>query len=278
MVHLPYTYYLKWSATGMKYYGVRFAKNCNPKDLWAPYKTSSKYVAQHILEHGDPDIISIRKIFNGETAVSDSRNWENKILKRLNVIHRNDFLNKTDNKSISPGDAGKGARLAALKRRGRTKETHAGVAAQASKLRGRTKETHAGYAAMAEKKRGRTKETDKGLTSTSAKLTGRTKESHQYLKSTRKGLTKATDSGFASTSAKLTGRTKESHPYLMAMSESAKKLQSKKWRIISPAGEIFLITNLSAWCEENNFIRGSVRNNKKYHGYTFNSISDVGVK
>lgn len=245
MVHLPYTYYLKWSATGMKYYGVRFAKNCNPKDLWAPYKTSSKYVAQHILEHGDPDIISIRKIFNGETAVSDSRNWENKILKRLNVIHRNDFLNKTDNKSISPGDAGKGARLAALKRRGRTKETHAGVAAQASKLRGRTKETHAGYAAMAEKKRGRTKETDKGLTSTSAKLTG---------------------------------RTKESHPYLMAMSESAKKLQSKKWRIISPAGEIFLITNLSAWCEENNFIRGSVRNNKKYHGYTFNSISDVGVK
>jgi hypothetical protein len=29
-------------------------------------------------------------------------NWENKVLKRMKVIYRNDFLNLTDNKSIDP--------------------------------------------------------------------------------------------------------------------------------------------------------------------------------
>src|ERR1035437_4743195 len=130
MSHLPYTYYLKWTSTGMKYYGVRFAKKGDPNDLWNPYKTSSKYVTQHTLEHGEPDVISIRKVFTGEHAISDARDWENRILRRLKVVEREDFLNKTDNKAISPECAAKSAALAAPKRRGRTKENDIGVAAQ----------------------------------------------------------------------------------------------------------------------------------------------------
>ena len=55
--HQPFTYYLKWTATGMQYYGVKYSKGCTPDILWNPYKTSSEYVAAYIQEHGDPDVI-----------------------------------------------------------------------------------------------------------------------------------------------------------------------------------------------------------------------------
>ena len=64
MSNIPYTYLLKWSSTGAKYYGVRYSKNCNPSDLWVKYFTSSSIVADYVLEHGDPDVIQIRKTFS----------------------------------------------------------------------------------------------------------------------------------------------------------------------------------------------------------------------
>lgn len=53
--------------------------------------------------------------------------------------------------------------------KGRTKETHLGVAAQAEKMRGRTKENNEGVKKMAEALTGRTKETHPGIAKASEK-------------------------------------------------------------------------------------------------------------
>jgi hypothetical protein len=100
--NIPYTYLIVWSSTGMKYYGVRYAKDCNPADLWKTYFTSSRYVAEYRKTHGDPDIIMIRKTFLGEDAVDKARLWENRVLKRMGVVSRPDYLNEGDNRAISP--------------------------------------------------------------------------------------------------------------------------------------------------------------------------------
>ena len=96
---IPYTYLIGWSNLNIWYYGVRYAQGCNPTELWQTYFTSSGYVSAFVNQHGNPDIIKIRKIFN---EVSKARLWEHCVLKRMNVVQRNDFLNRTDNKSITP--------------------------------------------------------------------------------------------------------------------------------------------------------------------------------
>ena len=100
----PYTYFIQWSNTGMKYYGVRYAKNCHPSDFWVSYFTSSDTVAEYVQEHGNPDIIQIRKTFDNTNR---ARVWEHTVLKRLAVIKRNDYLNKSDSKSIDPAASSK---------------------------------------------------------------------------------------------------------------------------------------------------------------------------
>jgi hypothetical protein len=60
-IYIPYTYVIGWSSLQKYYYGVRYAKNCNPLDLWVSYFTSSKRVAHYREKFGEPDIIQIRK-------------------------------------------------------------------------------------------------------------------------------------------------------------------------------------------------------------------------
>jgi hypothetical protein len=95
----PYTYLLKWTQLNISYYGVRYSKSCNPNDLWVTYFTSSHHVTAFVKQHGDPDVIQIRKTFQ-DTAIA--RQWEHRVLKRLQVGWRKDYLNRTDNKSITP--------------------------------------------------------------------------------------------------------------------------------------------------------------------------------
>lgn len=95
----PYTYRIAWSLTGMNYYGVRYAKGCHPSELFVTYFTSSNHVADYIKEHGMPDIIEIRKAFT-EQQVSESREYEHRVLKRL--VGSPIWLNKTHNKSQPP--------------------------------------------------------------------------------------------------------------------------------------------------------------------------------
>lgn len=40
-IYIPFTYLIGWSKYDKWYYGVRFAKGCNPDDLWNTYFTSS---------------------------------------------------------------------------------------------------------------------------------------------------------------------------------------------------------------------------------------------
>ena len=89
--YTPYTYYICWSKTGMKYYGVRYKKGCHPNDFWISYKTSSDYVKQYIVEHGEPDIKEIRQTFEDGAK---ARSWESRVLTKINAVLRSDYLNK----------------------------------------------------------------------------------------------------------------------------------------------------------------------------------------
>lgn len=88
---IPFTYLVGWSKTRTFYYGVRYASNVGPESLWESYFTSSNYVKQHRQENGEPDIIQIRRTF---ITKHDAVIWEQKVLRRLKVLDRNDFLNK----------------------------------------------------------------------------------------------------------------------------------------------------------------------------------------
>lgn len=91
-IYKPYTYLIGWSEKDLWYYGVRYAKNCNPDDLWIKYFTSSKYVKEIRKLYGDPDIIEVRKIFdNKETALE----WEYKVLRRMKVVVNEKWINRT---------------------------------------------------------------------------------------------------------------------------------------------------------------------------------------
>ena len=96
---MAYTYYIKCLATNQHYYGVRFAKKCSPDDLWVTYFTSSKYVKELIKKYSkDGFLFEVRKVFSSSKK---AREWEHRVLRRLNVVNRTDFLNKTDNISIN---------------------------------------------------------------------------------------------------------------------------------------------------------------------------------
>ena len=98
----PYTYKIEWSNTKMKYYGVRYAKNCHPSDLFVTYFTSSSYVTNYIKKHGLPDVIQVRRIFTKVDRVNEAREWECKVLRKLQVHKRTDYLNQSTGKGIPP--------------------------------------------------------------------------------------------------------------------------------------------------------------------------------
>ena len=98
MKNIPYTYLIYCKTTQQFYYGVRYSKNCKPDDLWNTYFTSSNYVHDLIKKYGKSDFLfEIRKIF---TNSNKARKWEEKVLKKLNVANRTDFINQSN--SICP--------------------------------------------------------------------------------------------------------------------------------------------------------------------------------
>jgi hypothetical protein len=89
----PYTYLIGWPEHNIWYYGVRYATDCSPADLWNPYTTSSKHVDATVVLHGIPTIRQVRKTFTND---KDARLWENKVLKKLNVVKDPKWLNEHD--------------------------------------------------------------------------------------------------------------------------------------------------------------------------------------
>jgi len=106
-IYKPYTYLIGWSQLDKWYYGVRYAKGCDPQDLWKSYFTSSKHVERYRNEHGDPDVVQTRKTFD---TAKEAIQWEHKVLERLNAAHSNIWLNRANGKAIHPVDAIRGAK------------------------------------------------------------------------------------------------------------------------------------------------------------------------
>lgn len=78
----------------MWYYGVRFAAEAKPSDLWVTYFTSSKKVKMFRKQHGEPDVIEIRQIFQ---EPEKARLWESKVLQKMDAVKSKKWLNQTDN-------------------------------------------------------------------------------------------------------------------------------------------------------------------------------------
>ena len=92
MLTEPFTYFLHWTKVGKSYYGVKYAEGCQPTDLWKTYFTSSAPVAALRAELGEPDIVEVRKKFRMK---SQAILWEHKVLRRLKVCSREDYLNQS---------------------------------------------------------------------------------------------------------------------------------------------------------------------------------------
>ena len=90
----PYTYLIGWSHKNKYYYGSKYSKDADPKMLWKNYFTSSVQVKKYRNKYGEPDIIQIRRQFK---TSDECRLWEHKVLRRLSVNKREDFLNLTYN-------------------------------------------------------------------------------------------------------------------------------------------------------------------------------------
>lgn len=98
-IYTPYTYLIKFIPTNQVYYGVRYAKNCHPSDLFVTYFTSSTEICRLIQQHGlESFIISIRKTFN---SAEKARNWESKVLKRIKAAQHSRFINKSNGSAPS---------------------------------------------------------------------------------------------------------------------------------------------------------------------------------
>jgi hypothetical protein len=92
MSTIPFSYHLFHKPTKMHYYGIRFAKNCAPTDLWSTYFSSSPIVKALIDKYGVNSFTAeVRKIF---TDGASALRWENKVLRRLNAASRTDWINR----------------------------------------------------------------------------------------------------------------------------------------------------------------------------------------
>lgn len=96
---MAYTYLVGWSKFNKYYYGARWAEKCSPDDLWVTYFTSSKHVKKFRKDHGEPDIIQVRKVFSN---IEECRSYENKVLKKLDVLNQDKWLNKNINGNFLP--------------------------------------------------------------------------------------------------------------------------------------------------------------------------------
>jgi hypothetical protein len=78
---IPYTYKVTHILTGQWYYGVRYANNCHPDDLWVNYFTSSSYIRDLINVDGkDAFKAEVRRTFKTK---QDAIKWELKVLKKV---------------------------------------------------------------------------------------------------------------------------------------------------------------------------------------------------
>ncbi len=93
-----YTYFIGWKKLDLWYYGVRYKKGCSPDDFFTTYFSSSKLVHALMLKHGMPDVRKIRKTFDNVKA---SLIWEQTVLRRMNVLRKENWLNQNISGAIN---------------------------------------------------------------------------------------------------------------------------------------------------------------------------------
>lgn len=102
---MKYVYFLKHIPTGMMYIGSKYGLDADPRLLWKTYFTSSKKVRTLIDEYGPNSFEwSIRKTFEDREECYD---YERRLLQRLKVKTRNDFLNEHHNDDFQPKSGGR---------------------------------------------------------------------------------------------------------------------------------------------------------------------------
>lgn len=93
-IYQPFTYVLTFKPTGQRYYGVRYAKNANPSQLWTTYFTSSNIIKSLIKEHGiEAFTAEVRRTFETKNSAVL---WEHKVLSRLDAAHSDKWLNRVN--------------------------------------------------------------------------------------------------------------------------------------------------------------------------------------
>ena len=108
-IYTPFTYCITFILTGQRYYGVRYAKDCHPDQLWSTYFTSSTKIKSLIEKHGkDSFTFQIRKIF---ITGKDACLWETKFLTKINAAKQPNWFNKHNGSSkfyVTPESIQKG--------------------------------------------------------------------------------------------------------------------------------------------------------------------------
>lgn len=100
---IPYCYIIGWPNINKFYYGVKFGIDANPMTFWKTYFTSSALVSQYRQKYGEPTLIKIRKVFDPtiyksiENAQRAACVHETTVIRRLNMVYDNRFLNCSNN-------------------------------------------------------------------------------------------------------------------------------------------------------------------------------------
>jgi len=100
---VPYCYLIGWPSINRYYFGVKFGIGSDPNNFWKTYFTSSVLVKQYRKMYGEPTLIEIRKEFHPDHygSVSNAQEkaveYENKVLRRMNMITDHRFLNCSNN-------------------------------------------------------------------------------------------------------------------------------------------------------------------------------------
>jgi len=271
---MPFTYLIGWTNLNKWYYGVRWAKGSSAETLWLEYKTSSKYVKAFFQQHGDPDVIQIRKRF---TDKNKARLFESRVLKHLN--YRDPFgsnskwLNRTTNKSIhnatpyirTPQQRHELSQR--LKNRPLSEERRQKI----SKANTGKKHSSKTKIKIGLKHKGKTMSAE-----SIAKMKANRTPAKYWLGRQR------SDDLKDKLSKHRTGKTMDqlmSPEHVARVRERIQEASSKSWIITYPDGIEKLITNLKKFCRDNNLnpscMRDIIKGRQKIHrGFSVRPIKD----
>jgi len=261
---MPFTYLIGWSSLNKWYYGVRWSKRADPSQFWSQYNTSSRYVKKFIEQHGQPDILEVRRIFEGSDA---ARAYETGVLVRLNrrdpFGQNSKWLNRTTNKSIHNAQAyvRTDEMREALRQKKLQNPSSPETCAKISKaLTGRKQspETCAKKSVALKGKKKSKEHIEKALANRT--------ESRYWLGKTRSDDTKL------KLSIKRKGKTIDqlvAPDKIQGLKEKLSEGSSKEWIIVFPDGHEETIINLKNFCIQNNLtlecMYGIVRGDQKTH-------------